>query len=130
DEAILLKGARSFGFERVSTRLELGIHQTVLKVNLSAIVNNFNTYRQIISNDVKMMAMVKAFSYGSGSHEIARSLEYAGVDYLGVAYTEEGVDLRRNGINVPIMVMSPDMGSFDRMISWKLEPEIFNFRSL
>ncbi len=129
-EAILLKGARLFGFEKISAILEQEIHQTVLSVNLSAVTHNLNVFRKHTAAGVKIMAMVKAFSYGSGSYEIAHMLQYAGVDYLGVAYTDEGVELRKAGITLPIMVMSPDAGSFDRMIAWKLEPEVFNFRSL
>ncbi len=129
-EAILLKGARLFGFEKISAILEEEIHQTVLSVNLSAVTHNLNVFRKHTAAGVKIMAMVKAFSYGSGSYEIAGILQYAGVDYLGVAYTDEGVELRKAGVTLPIMVMSPDAGSFDRMIAWKLEPEIFNFRSL
>ncbi len=129
-EAILLKGARPFGFEKISALLEQEIHQTVLSVNLSAVMHNLNVFRKHTAAGVKIMAMVKAFSYGSGSYEIAHMLQYAGVDYLGVAYTDEGVELRKAGIILPVMVMSPDAGSFDRMITWKLEPEIFNFRSL
>lgn len=129
-EAILLKGARRFAFERISTLLEQKIHQTVLSINLSAIDNNLQVYRSSIKPSVKLMAMVKAFSYGSGSYEIAHRLQYAGVDYLSVAYTEEGIELRRAGITLPIMVMSPDTQSFDRMIAWKLEPELYNLTSL
>ncbi len=129
-EAILLKGARKFAFERISTLLEQKIHQTVMSINLSAISHNLNVYRSLIKPDVKMMAMVKAFSYGSGSYEVAHRLQYSGVDYLSVAYTEEGIELRKAGITLPIMVMSPDIQSFDRMIAWKLEPELYNLTSL
>lgn len=129
-EAILLKGARSFAFEKVGTLLEQKVHQTVLSINLSALTHNLNVFRRQLKPGVKTMAMVKAFSYGSGSYEIANLLQYSGVDYLTVAYTDEGVGLRKAGITLPIMVMSPDESSFDRMIAWKLEPEIFNMRSL
>ncbi|PZF72283.1 bifunctional UDP-N-acetylmuramoyl-tripeptide:D-alanyl-D-alanine ligase/alanine racemase [Taibaiella soli] len=129
-DAILLKGARSFRFEKVSILLEQEVHQTVLSIDLSAMMNNLNVFRTRVAPGVKVMAMVKAFSYGSGSYEVAYALQYAGVDYLTVAYTDEGIALRKAGISLPIMVMSPDSGSFDRMIAWKLEPEIFNLRSL
>ncbi len=130
NEAILLKGARNFAFEQVSLLLEQKVHQTVLSINLSALTHNLNVFRTKIAPGVKMMAMVKAFSYGAGSFEIATLLQYTGVDYLSVAYTDEGIALRKAGITMPIMVMSPDATSFDRMIAWKLEPEIFNLSSL
>ncbi len=129
-EAILLKGARVFTFEKIGLLLEQKVHQTVMSIDLSALTHNLNVFRAELAPGVKIMAMVKAFAYGSGSYEIANRLQYAGVDYLGVAYTDEGVSLRKAGIKMPIMVMSPDATSFDRMIAWKLEPEIFNFRSL
>ena len=130
NEAILLKGARAFTFEKIGKLLEQEVHQTVLSIDLSSLVHNLNVYRAQLKPGVKTMAMVKAFSYGSGSHEIAHLLQYSGVDYLSVAYIDEGVALRKAGITMPIMVMSPDAVSFDRMIAWKLEPEIFNLRSL
>jgi alanine racemase len=130
NEAILLKGARAFRFEKIEKLLEQKIHKTVLEINLSAIQNNLNAYRALLPPKVKTMAMVKAYSYGSGSYEIANLLQYAGVDYLTVAYADEGVALRKAGISLPIMVMSPEAGAFDRMISWKLEPEIFSLESL
>jgi alanine racemase len=130
DEAILLKAARAFAFEQIDALLKEEVHQTVLSINLSALTHNLALFRSKVGPDVKLMAMVKAFSYGSGSHEIATALQYAGVDYLSVAYTDEGVALRKAGITLPIMVMSPEATAFDRMIAWKLEPEIFNMRSL
>ncbi len=130
NEAILLKGARTFRFEKIEKLLEQKIHKTVLEINLSAIQHNLNIYRSLLPPKVKTMAMVKAYSYGSGSYEIANLLQYAGVDYLTVAYVDEGVALRKAGITAPIMVMSPEAGAFDRMISWKLEPEIFSIASL
>ncbi|MCW3123962.1 MAG: alanine racemase, partial [Flavipsychrobacter sp.] len=129
-EAILLKGARVFAFEKIGLLLEQQVHQTVMSIDLSALTHNLNVFRSVVSPGVKTMAMVKAFSYGSGSYEIANLLQYAGVDYLTVAYTDEGIGLRKAGIKMPIMVMSPDVGSFDRMIAWKLEPELYNFRSV
>lgn len=130
NEAILLKGARKFTFERISTLLEQKVHTTVLSINLSAIVHNLKVFKSKLKPNTKLMAMVKAFSYGSGSYEIAHRMQYAGADYLSVAYTDEGIALRKAGITMPIMVMSPDTQSFDRMIAWQLEPEIFNIRSL
>ncbi|WP_118973406.1 bifunctional UDP-N-acetylmuramoyl-tripeptide:D-alanyl-D-alanine ligase/alanine racemase [Taibaiella koreensis] len=130
NEAILLKGARAFRFEKIEKLLEQKIHKTVLEINLSAIQHNLNIYRSLLPPNVKTMAMVKAYSYGSGSYEIANLLQFAGVDYLTVAYVDEGVALRKAGITAPIMVMSPEAGAFDRMISWKLEPEIFSIESL
>lgn len=129
-ESILLKGARSFRFEQIASLLEEEVHQTILNVDLSAMIHNLNVFRSKAGPGVKIMAMVKAFSYGSGSYEIAAALQYAGVDYLTVAYTDEGVALRKGGITAPIMVMSPELAAFDRMIAWKLEPEIYNLRSL
>jgi len=129
-EAILLKGARTFQFENIEKILEQKIHKTILEVNLSAITHNLNLYRSMLKKGTKLMAMVKAFSYGNGNEEIANLLQFEGVDYIAVAYTDEGVSLRKAGITIPIMVMSPEPDSFDRMISWKLEPEIFNMHSL
>ena len=129
-EAILLKGARVFAFEKIGLLLEQQVHQTVMSIDLSALTHNLNVFRAELKPGVKTMAMVKALAYGSGSYEIANLLQYAGVDYLTVAYTDEGIALRKAGIKMPIMVMSPDATSFDRMIVWKLEPELFNFQSL
>lgn len=129
-EAVLLKGARIYKFEKIGGLLEQQVHQTVLSINLSSVTHNLNVFRTKLKPGVKVMAMVKAFSYGSGSYEIAHLLQFSGVDYLSVAYTDEGIALRKAGITMPIMVMSPDAISFDRMIAWKLEPEIYNIRSL
>ena len=129
-EAILLKGARIFAFEKIALLLEQQVHQTVMSIDLSAIRHNLNVFRAELKPGVKTMAMVKAFGYGSGSYEIVGLLQQAGIDYLAVAYTDEGISLRKSGVTLPIMVMSPDVNSFDRMIAWKLEPELFNFRSL
>ena len=130
DEAILIKGARRFAFERIVALLEQEVHRTVLTINLKTLVENGAAYRSLLAPGIKTMAMVKAFSYGSGSHEIAAALQSAGIDYLAVAYTDEGVALREKGITLPIMVMSPDVGSFERIIAWRLEPEIYSFHSL
>lgn len=128
NELILIKGARAFEFEKVSRVLQQKSHQTTLEVNLDAIIHNYNFYRKQLQPNTKMMAMVKAFSYGSGSSEIANVLQFHHVDYLGVAYVDEGVDLRRSGITLPIMVMHPEPESFDNIIKYDLEPEISNFK--
>jgi alanine racemase len=130
DETILLKGARSFGFEDIVKVLQQKAHETVMEVNLSAIVYNLNYYRSKLEPGTKLMAMVKAFSYGSGSFEIANVLQFHHVDYLAVAYADEGIELRKAGITLPIMVMNPEEQSYDSMIQYNLEPEIFSFRVL
>lgn len=130
NETILLKGARMFEFEQISKALQQKSHETVLEINLNAMVNNLNYFRSKISPITKIMAMVKAFSYGSGSYEIANLLQFHRVDYLTVAYADEGVELRKAGIILPIMVMNPEENSFDAMIQHNLEPEIYNFRIL
>ncbi len=129
-EIILIKGARKFRFERISRLLEKKVHETVLEVNLNALTHNLNLYRNRLDKGVKVMAMVKAFSYGSGAAEIARVLEFNRVDYLAVAYADEGVELRRAGIKVPILVLSPEQHTFEAMIQHKLEPEIFSLTML
>lgn len=130
NEAVLLKGSRSFTFEKISILLEQKIHQTVMSINLSAMLHNLEVFRGRLKPNVKTMAMVKASSYGSGGYEVANALQDAAIDYLTVAYPDEGVALRKAGTTLPIMVMSPSTISFDRMILWRLEPEIFNLRSL
>jgi len=130
NETILVKGARVFEFEQISQALQQKAHETVLEINLNALVNNLNYYRTKVAPTTKIMAMVKAFSYGSGSFEIANILQYHRIDYLAVAYADEGVELRKAGIKSPIMVMNPDEQSFDAIIKHNLEPEIYNFRSL
>lgn len=130
NQTILLKGARIFEFERLSQILQQKAHETVLEINLNALINNYNKFRLKLKPSTKIMAMVKAFSYGSGSFEIANVLQYHNVDYLAVAYADEGVELRRSGINLPIMVMSPEEYAFDTMIRHQLEPEIFSFKAL
>ncbi len=130
DEAILIKGSRDFGFERISAFLERKVHTTVLDINLNAIVHNLNHFRGLLNPGTKLMAMVKAFSYGSGSYEIASLLQFHRVDYLAVAFADEGVALREAGITMPILVLNPEAGSFATMVEHKLEPEIFNLTSL
>lgn len=129
-ETILLKGARKFEFERISKLLEQKVHETVLEINLNAIANNLNFYRSRLKPNVKMMVMVKAFSYGSGSFEIANVLQYHKADYLAVAYADEGVSLRKSGITLPVMVMSPEVSAFEAIVKHCLEPEIYSFRIL
>ena len=130
NESILLKGARVFEFEQISQALQQKAHETVLEINLNALVHNLDFYRKKLQPTTKIMAMVKAFSYGSGSFEIANILQFHHIDYLAVAYADEGVELRKAGITVPIMVMNPDEQSYDAIIKHNLEPEIYNFRSL
>ncbi len=126
NEAILLKGARYFSFERIRSILEQQTHRTVLEVNLDALTHNLHIFRKQLKPQTMMMVMVKAFSYGSGSFEIANLLQHQKVNYLGVAYADEGVDLRLAGITLPIMVMNPDVKSFPVMLQYGLEPEIYN----
>lgn len=130
NESILLKGARIFGFERITESLQQKTHETVLEIDLNALVHNLNHYRAKLDPGVKVMTMVKAFSYGSGSFEIANVLQFHQVDYLTVAYADEGVELRKAGIKLPIMVMNPDEESFDTIMKYQLEPEIYSFRIL
>lgn len=130
NETILLKGARSFGFEAISRVIQHKTHQTVLEIDLGAMVHNLNLIRSMLKPDTRLMAMVKAFGYGAGSFEIANVLQFHHVGYLAVAYVDEGIELRKAGISLPIMVMSPEEQSFDAMIQYGLEPEIFSVRSL
>lgn len=130
NETILIKGSRSFEFERISQALTLKAHETVLEINLNALLNNLNFYRSKLKPGVKIMTMVKAFSYGSGTFEVANILQYNKVDYLAVAYIDEGVALRQAGITLPIMVLNPEESAFDKLIEFKLEPEIFSFNLL
>ncbi len=127
-ESILLKGARVFEFEKISQLLQQKAHETVLEINLNSLIHNLNYFRSKIKPETKLMAMVKAFSYGSGSYEIASVLQFHHVDYLTVAYADEGVELRKAGINLPIMVMNPDEQSFDSILKNNLEPEIYSMR--
>ncbi len=130
NEAILLKGARSFAFEKISVLLEQKIHRTILEINLGALVHNLNVYRSKLNTGTKIMVMVKALSYGSGGYEIASLLEFHKVDYLAVAYVDEGVALRKANISLPIMVMSPEAKSIQHLIEYQLEPEIYSFEIL
>ena len=130
DHLILLKGARKFEIDKVKSYLELQKHDTVLEVNLNAILHNINVHKGLLKPETKMMAMVKAYSYGLGGYEIAEFLQHHHIDYLGVAYADEGVDLRKNGITTPIMVMNPEQHSYNIIIDYDLEPEIYSFRVL
>lgn len=130
NETILLKGSRVFHFEDVARQLQERIHETALEVNLNHLVHNLNYYRGKLADNVKLMVMVKAFSYGSGSFEIANVLQYHRVDYLGVAFVDEGIALRKGGITVPIVVMNPEPSAFQSMIDYELEPELYNLFTL
>lgn len=129
-ESILIKGARQFGFERIAHSLSQKVHKTVLEINLNALTHNLHVYSQYLQAGTRMMVMVKASAYGSGSYEVARLLEFNKVDYLAVAYTDEGASLREAGIQLPIMVLNPDEQSFDLITRHQLEPEIYNLRLL
>jgi len=126
DETILIKGARVFELEGIEQLLQQKVHQTVLEIDLNAIVHNLNEYRKMLRPETKIMAMVKAFSYGSGSFEIANVLQFHKVDYLAVAYADEGVALRKGGISVPIMVMNTDAAGFDVLVQYNLEPDLYS----
>ena len=130
NQTILLKGARAFEFEQISMELQEKAHETVLEINFNHLVNNFNHYRSLIKPETKLMVMVKAFGYGSGNYEVSNILQFHRADYLTVAFADEGVELRRAGINLPIMVMSPEVNSYDNIIKYHLEPEVFSFRNL
>ena len=130
NESILVKGARRFGFERISKLLTQKIHDTVLEINLNALSSNLKFYKSQLKPGVKVMAMVKAFSYGSGSFEIANVLQFHKIDYLAVAYTDEGIALRKSGITLPIMVMSPEPAAFEAIVKYNLEPELYNLEIL
>lgn len=130
DSAILIKGARSFTFEKISELLQQKAHQTVLEIDLNALVNNLNIFRSLISSSTKIMVMVKAFSYGSGDVEIAKLLQFQNVDYLAVAVADEGLELRQAGIQTPVIVMNPEEHSFQNIISFGLEPNIYSIELL
>ena len=130
NELILLKGSRHFHFERISELLEKKVHETILEVNLSAIVHNFNVYRSKLKPETKMVCMVKASGYGVGSYELAKTLQEHHCDYLAVAVADEGAALRKEGITIPIMVMNPEFSSFNTLFEYNLEPEVYSFRLL
>jgi len=130
DETILIKGARIFEFEEIDRLLTEQIHQTVMEVDLNAMAQNLRQFRQLLQPATRVMAMVKAFGYGSGSFEIANLLQFHGIDWLGVAYADEGVALRKGGIRVPIMVMNTENSSFDSLVEYNLQPVIYSFSLL
>ncbi|NHN27401.1 bifunctional UDP-N-acetylmuramoyl-tripeptide:D-alanyl-D-alanine ligase/alanine racemase [Flavobacterium jejuense] len=130
NETILIKGARSFNFDEIVVLLEEKKHETVLEINLDAITNNLNFYKSKLLPNTKVMVMVKAFGYGNGGFEIAKLLEHNTVDYLGVAFADEGIELRKAGIMLPIMVLNPENSSFNAMIAYDLEPEIYSITGL
>nr|WP_315033355.1 bifunctional UDP-N-acetylmuramoyl-tripeptide:D-alanyl-D-alanine ligase/alanine racemase [uncultured Chryseobacterium sp.] len=130
NQIILLKGARKFEIEKLKDILELRKHDTVLEVNLNAILHNINYHKSLLKSGTKMMAMVKANAYGLGSYEISEFLQHHHIDYLGVAYVDEGVELRKKGITTPIIVMNPEQHSYQTIIEYNLEPEIYSFRVL
>lgn len=130
NQAILLKGARAFEFEQIGMELQEKAHETVLEINFNHLVSNLNYYRSKIKPETKLMVMVKAFGYGSGNLEVSNVLQFHNADYLTVAFADEGVELRKAGINLPIMVMSPEVNSYDNIIKYHLEPEVFSFRNL
>ena len=126
-EIILIKGARKFEFERIAKLFEKKLHQTVLEINLNALAHNLKEYKKILQPGTKIMAMVKAFSYGSGGAEIASVLQYHNVDFLAVAYADEGVELVKSGITIPIMVMNAEASSFPSLVDYNLQPVLYSF---
>lgn len=129
-EAILIKGARSFTFERIVQALEQQLHETRLEIDLAALLHNLHQYQHHLKSTTRIMAMVKAFAYGSGATEVASLLQFHKVDYLGVAYADEGVALRKAGITIPIMVMNPEENSFEVMTAHRLEPVVYSVELL
>ena len=128
DELILLKGARPFGFDQITEQLEQKVHETILEVNLNAVVDNLNYFRSFLKPDTKMVCMIKADGYGAGAVELAKTLQDHRVDYLAVAVADEGVTLRKAGITANIMIMNPEMTAFKTMFDFDLEPEVYSFR--
>lgn len=129
-ELILIKGARKFHFEQISTLLEERIHETQLEVDLDAVVHNFNFYKSKLQPHTKLVCMVKANGYGAGATEIAKTLQYHRCDYLAVAVAEEGILLRNEGVTLPVMVLNPEVNGFEELFTHDLEPEVYNFRIL
>jgi len=130
NEIILIKGARKFEFERIAQLFEKKLHQTVLEINLNALVHNLKEYQKLLQSNTKVMAMVKAFAYGSGGAEIASVLQFHNVHYLGVAYADEGVELVKAGIGLPVMVMNAEASSFQAIVDYNLQPVIYSFHLL
>jgi len=127
DELILLKGSRIFHFERITELLEKKVHETILEVNLDAIIHNYNYFRSKLLPGTKIVCVVKAFGYGAGSYELAKTLQDHCCDYLAVAVADEGEELRKEGISIPVMVMNPEFSSFNKLFEYRLEPEVYNF---
>lgn len=130
NEMILIKGARKFGFDVLTELLEKKVHETILEVNLGAMVENLNHYRSFLKPETKMVCMVKASAYGAGSYEVAKTLQEHHVDYLAVAVADEGAELRKAGITTNILIMNPEMTAFKTMFDYKLEPEVYSFHLL
>lgn len=130
NEVVLIKGSRSFHFDEISDRLELKVHETILEINLNALVDNLNDYRSRLKPETKMVCMVKASAYGAGSYEVAKTLQDHRVDYLAVAVADEGSDLRKAGITSSIIIMNPEHTAFKTMFDYKLEPEVYSFHLL
>ena len=130
DEVVLIKGARTFHFDEITDLLELKVHETILEINLNALIDNLNHYRNKLKPDTKMVCMVKASAYGAGSFEVAKTLEDQRVDYLAVAVADEGADLRKAGINSSIIIMNPEITAFRTMFDYRLEPEVYSFHLL
>lgn len=127
-EVVLVKGARAFAFEKIVNKLQRKVHGTVMEIDLGALVQNLNYFKSLVKPSTGIMVMVKAFAYGSGSPEVANVLQYHKINYLGVAYADEGVELRKNNIALPIMVMNPSEDSFDALLNFNLEPEVYSFK--
>ena len=130
DEMVLVKGARSFGFEQITAALSYRVHETTLDVNLEAVAENLNFYRSFMRPETKITCMVKASAYGAGAVEIAKTLQDRGGDYLAVAVADEGAELRRAGITTGIIVMNPEMTAFRTLFEYDLEPEVYSFKLL
>ncbi|MBE6287967.1 MAG: bifunctional UDP-N-acetylmuramoyl-tripeptide:D-alanyl-D-alanine ligase/alanine racemase [Mediterranea massiliensis] len=130
NEIVLIKGARRFGFDALVEVLEKKVHETILEVNLDALINNVNRYRSFLKPETKLVCMVKAFAYGAGSYEVAKTLQEHRVDYLAVAVADEGADLRKAGITANIIIMDPELTTFKTMFDYKLQPEVYNFHLL
>ena len=128
--AILIKGSRRFELDKIANRLQLKTHQTVLEINLDNLAYNFHLLRNRVKPSTKIMAMVKAFAYGSGNYEVAKLLSHHNVDYLAVAYVDEGVELRNAGINTPILVLNPELNDIQKLADFELEPAIGSFLQL
>lgn len=129
-DVVLVKGARAFHFDEVTDLLELKVHETILEINLNALVDNLNYYRNKLKPETKLMCMVKASAYGAGPFEVAKTLEEHRVDYLAVAVADEGADLRKAGITCPVIIMNPEVTAFKTMFAYRLEPNIYGFRIL